>query len=220
MDISKIYPILKENYIFSNIEAKEIETFFSKKNTRLVEFDASEIIFSQNEPISSIGILIDGVAIVGTGNDNALMKPISKGDIFGISNLYSEDDSFPCNIVAKMKCKIFFFDRNDFKEFLESNQQAMKNYIELLNKKIIFLNKKISYLLAGSAEKKLIVFLLENEIDSAVTLNVSMSALADMLNVGRASLYRIFDDLQNDGLIERNSKSIFITDLSALAERL
>lgn len=220
MIISEIYPILNENYIFSNVGIEELENFFNDKKITVIEFDSSELIFSHVNSKSMIGILLEGIATVGTGNENALMKPMCQGEIFGIANLYSIDESFPSNIVAKTKCKVVFFEGDDFRAFLETNKTAMRNYLELLNQKIIFLNKKISYLLAGSAEKKLIVFLLENEIDSVVTPNVSMSSLADMLNVGRASLYRIFDDLQSEGLIERNTKSIIITDINALTKRL
>ena len=220
MIISEIYPVLKKNYIFSNIEAEEIESFFGEESIRIIEYAPTEVIFSHKMSKSMIGMLLEGIATVGTGNDNTLMKTLRQGDIFGISNLYSDNDPFPSNIVSKTKCKVVFFEGEAFRAFLEGNKKAMRNHLELLNQKIIFLNKKISYLLAGSAEKKLIVFLLENEVESVVTPNVSMSALADMLNVGRASLYRIFDDLQSEGLIKRNTKSIIITDMDSLIKRL
>jgi CRP-like cAMP-binding protein len=220
MNLSELYEIIRENYIFSCIDIEEFKVFFDTKKLTILDFESSEVILSHKQSNPMVGILLDGTATVGTGNDNSLMKPICRGDIFGIANLYSHDDSFPSNIVAKTKCKVVFFEGDVFKGFLENNKTAMRNYLELLNRKIIFLNKKISYLLAGSAEKKLIVYLLENEINSVVTPNVSMSALADMLNVGRASLYRIFDELQFEKLIDRTQKSIIITDINALTKRL
>ena len=89
-----------------------------------------------------------------------------------------------------------------------------------MSKKVVYLNRKISTLVAGSAEKKLVAYLLEIELDSVCSINVSMSALADMLNVGRASLYRAIDDLENRGLIKKNGKMIIISDYNALSSIL
>ena len=89
-----------------------------------------------------------------------------------------------------------------------------------MSKKVVYLNRKISTLVAGSAEKKLVAYLLEVEFDSVCSLNVSMSSLADMLNVGRASLYRAIDDLENRGLIKKNGKMIIISDHEALSSIL
>ena len=85
-----------------------------------------------------------------------------------------------------------------------------------MSRKIVFLNKKISTLTAGTTEKKLALFLAENQHDGEFSQRISMTAIAEILSVGRASLYRALDSLEAEGLIHRNGKSIFIPDKNAL----
>lgn len=82
----------------------------------------------------------------------------------------------------------------------------------------MYLNRKIMTFTAGSAERKLSVFLAENATDGVFTPTCSMSALANMLGIGRASLYRALDRLTDCGWIERRGKEIYVLDQDALAE--
>ena len=136
--------------------------------------------------------------------------------MFGVANLYSEDQPFISMITANGNCQVLFIDANAFCDLIERDSVAMRSYLAFLSKKIIFLNKKISTLTAGSTEKKLAFFLAENQHDGTFSQHVSMLAIAETLNVGRASLYRALDTLEAHGLIHRDGKTIFIPDINAL----
>ena len=103
-----------------------------------------------------------------------------------------------------------------FKRLLENDTKLLNSYLEFMSDKIVYLNKKICSLTAGSTSKKLASFLLDNQCNNAYTLTASISTLADMLNVGRASLYRAMDVLIDNGLIQRNGKTILLLDKNAL----
>ena len=47
-------------------------------------------------------------------------------------------------------------------------------------------------------------------------LTCPATELAQRLGISRASLYRAFDTLEEQGLIRREGRSIFVPDLSAL----
>ena len=111
---------------------------------------------------------------------------------------------------------MLFINGTSFRSLIENDSGALNAYLRLMSDKIVFLNKKISTLTAGSTEKKLAVFLAEHERDGAFPQSLSMSALADILNIGRASLYRALDSLEAEGLIIRDGKKIMITDKNAL----
>ena len=82
----------------------------------------------------------------------------------------------------------------------------MANYVKFLTQRIHFLNQKIRYLTAGSAERRLALYLLSEipEENVPVTLPISAVSLADLLDLGRASLYRAIDQLTEDGFLIRN----------------
>ena len=73
--------------------------------------------------------------------------------------------------------------------------------------RICYLNHKIRYLTAGSAERRLALYLASFEKD-IIELDASLSSLSELLDIGRASLYRAFDTLIADGYIEKNGRTI------------
>jgi CRP-like cAMP-binding protein len=73
--------------------------------------------------------------------------------------------------------------------------------------RVRFLNRKIQCFTAGSAERRLALWLLSEE-EEVITLPSSLTTLSDMLDIGRASLYRALDKLENSGLISREGRNI------------
>ena len=89
------------------------------------------------------------------------------------------------------------------------------NYVRFLSDRIRFLNSKISTFTADSAKSKIMRYLIsqaeiQSNPDGNVLLTMSCQKLAEFLNMGRASLYRAFEQLESDGLIRRNGKSVEI----------
>ena len=60
-----------------------------------------------------------------------------------------------------------------------------------------------------SAERRLALWLISEE-SNTVTLPASLSAFSDMLDIGRASLYRALDKLEGEGLIRREGRKITV----------
>ena len=65
--------------------------------------------------------------------------------------------------------------------------------------------EKIQYLTAGCTERRLALYLMSQIAadDLPVRLNISAVSLAELLDVGRASLYRAMDRLNEDGFLTR-----------------
>ena len=92
----------------------------------------------------------------------------------------------------------------------------MKNYLTLLSDKIVYLNKKIAVLTAASAEKKLALYIYEHMINREFTPGTSLSELASVLQMGRASLYRAIDELTEKKIISKQGKKITVLDENTL----
>ena len=91
--------------------------------------------------------------------------------------------------------------------FLRSkNPPSYENYVRFLTQRIEFLNQKIQYLTAGCAERRLSLYLISQipEDEVATRLDISAVSLADLLDLGRASLYRAMDRLSADGFLTRD----------------
>ncbi len=213
-----ILQILKRNCILKNADGQLLTELISKGSVKLIGFASGEEICSPRTVLPFVGILLSGSATVLPQSEggNALLKTLSPGEMFGISNLYAEGLPFPSVITAVTATTVLTIEKSAFKELIGKDKNVLDAYLCVLNNKIVYLNKKISTLTAGSAEKRLALYLSENECGGVFVSDISMCALSDMLNIGRASLYRALDTLTENGLISRQGKKILILDKNAL----
>ncbi|MBE6667135.1 MAG: Crp/Fnr family transcriptional regulator [Ruminococcaceae bacterium] len=212
---------IKNHPIFMGVPQSHIEKYFCEKNLTVRTYVQGETAYSSVTKNPQVALMVDGVARVyakasNDGEGTALLRTLRSGDLFGIANLYAQDDPFPSKIVAAGEVKILFMDGDIFKKFIETDPTALKNYLEMQSKKIVYLNKKISTFTAGSAEKKLIMFMLDHIDKDVFTVPCSMTELSDMLGIGRASLYRAIDSLTEDGILLKQNKNTFKVDLNKI----
>lgn len=188
----------------------------------VTDFSAGEEIYSPKSREKKLGIILSGSVSVFSADENngVLLRILEQGDSFGVANLFSGQERFVSIIVAKKACRVLFFDEPTVASLLREDERFCMNYIRFLSDRICFLNTKISCFTAGSPERRLAFFLLalgEDE-DGQYTVSVNANSLSDMLNVGRASLYRAFDKLESNGLIEKIGKQITILDKNILKQ--
>ncbi len=209
---------LLKNRILARADGDVIDACFSEETVRIRHFGAGETLFSPNAESKCVGTVLSGTAsaVPARSGDGAVLRLLCEGDTFGIANLYAEEEPFPSVITAKTATEILFVDFAAFRSLLERDVHAMRAYISFLNGRILYLNKKISALTVGGAEKKLAFFIAENECGGEFIPPASMSAVAELLNIGRASLYRALDALAASGLVVRDGKKILIPDKNAL----
>ena len=203
----------EKNPLFSGIPKSHFEKYFNEKNLSIGEFSPNILAYSSQSSDLKVAILLSGSArvYIGKGDEKAHIRTLNAGDIFGIANLYDDEEPFPTQIVTATYVKILFISGSDFKEFIESNPIATKNYISFLSKKIVYLNKKLAMLTAGSAEKRLAAHIYEHQVNGIFSVT-SLSELANILQMGRASLYRGIDSLIENGLIKKSGKTFIVND--------
>ncbi len=179
-------------------------------------YRSGETIYSPSGEEKRLIILRSGIANIYSADESRslLLRTLEPGRCVGVANLFS-NERFVSRIIADKRCETVEITARDFGSLLEHDNSLLYNYISFLSNKICLLNKKIVYLTAGSAERRLAVFLdahsCEVESDSFI-LPVPMNSLCEMLNLGRASLYRAADKLEADGFIMRDGKQITIVN--------
>ena len=134
---------------------------------------------------------------------------------FGVSSLFDTSNTFPTTIKATEGCRVIFLSEQDVSALLETTPTIAKNYVKLLTKKIRFLNHRLDTLAGRSAEERVAEHLLSS-IGEDGALGVTKSALASMLGLGRASLYRILDLFEKNEFIRTSRDRIEILDEGAL----
>ncbi len=214
-----VFDSLSECSVFKNISRNDLCEIAEEYATFCV-CEKNEVIFSENNYTRSLVIIIKGSASVTkqSGNSKILMNILNKGDIFGMATLFYEKENYLTQITALEKVTLAVFSKENVKKIFSLYPAVCENYITILSEKIHFLNKKISTYTKSETLQKVASFILQyvNEDKTESDLPYSITSVADALNVGRASVYRAFDTLENDSVIKREGKKIKILDLSAL----
>ncbi len=216
--MDKIPQILGEVPLFAGADNEFIASVILK-DADIRSFSAGE----ELDPCGNLVLILEGTARVFSSDvERAVMlRDLTNGDVFGVADLFGlncENISIS-HVKAKNKCKALFIPRRKISYLLENDKQIMFNYLDFLCCRIKFLNKRIACFTAGSAERRLSIYL-DSLVDQKeakdgtvkVTPLSSMGALALALDIGRASLYRALDTLTADGFIKKDGNSFIISD--------
>lgn len=187
---------------------------FSKLN----ETDKATVLRLMGEPIrvpkngelykvGFVGILLSGCATVcrtGDTGNAVTVRGIHAGEAFGAASVFGEWNEGKSNIVARSDCSVVYASEETLKGIFEKYPTVAVNYISFLSDRIRFLNRRIDAFSAGSAVQKLYEYLVSQAKDGVVTLDFGLAELSRRLKMGRSSLYRSLEFLEQNELLERD----------------
>lgn len=213
----------------NKIDAVKAFEFISEKNTIFRSADPAvfsvctggevdEATYSAGEIIthpgdekntSGIGIIASGSASVysGNGKRRVLLRYLGTGELYGVASLFSSAPAPTC-IVACAGCTVLMLTRDAVRGMLHSDAAFLDAYLEFMSDRVLFLNRKITCVTGGNAERRLAVHLLSltdpGSTDATdITPDVNFTELSRQLDIGRASLYRAFDALEAANAVMR-----------------
>ena len=211
---------VKGTHLFRGAPEMVLRKVLAATDCEVRDFEKGETVYSGKSFSRSLGVVLDGSLRVTKDNADGhamIMSTLVSGSLFGAAALFNDVEQYATNITALEASRIVFFSQRLVERMIRREPQIAENYIKYLSERILFLNKKMYLLTAGTAEQRLAGFLLDNlPIGHAAELPLPMNRLASALNISRASLYRAMDALCGCGAVVRTGKKICIKD----AERL
>ena len=148
---------------------------------------------------------------IGLDGRKSVINSFYEGDVFGMATLFYEEAEYPSEITAEKDLRLAVFSKETIEKAFSENPEFAKAYVVLLSEKIHFINKKLAAFLEGEASEKLLRWLINaSGGEQEFTLPCSVSKIAEMLGIGRASVYRAFDSLSERGIIIKEGKNITI----------
>lgn len=220
---------LKQTELFKETDEKNYKKLIKTEN--IIKYQKGECIYESNSTNNKIGVLLKGEAVLKNGNDEKdtkngiILNKFTSNDIVGMSYAFNKKKENPFSISATSNSVVLFIDDSNLKDLFKKDERILENYLGLMSSNIHHLGKKIEGFTAKSAEEKLAVYLLnhmteekisKDKVSYKVTLDYSISKLATSLDLGRASLYRAIDTLEDNYIIIRNKKDIKIIDINKL----
>ncbi|MBR2615801.1 MAG: Crp/Fnr family transcriptional regulator [Clostridia bacterium] len=204
--------------LFEGCERDVIPDLLDRAKAKEAHFAEGDEIPFRDRECGRIGILLDGrVAVYAAKDGRCPLNRLSPGGMFGVSSLYSAL-SADTVLIADTGVRILFLEE-EWLDPVWENPAARKNLISFLTGRIRFLTEKIASFTAPGAEKKLARYLLAHRgEDGRVRAFRSLAELARSLNLGRASLYRAMERLEESGLVRKEGKDLAVPDPDRLSD--
>ena len=184
------------------------------------EYEKNEVVYDKTNFSRSLGIVLEGRLRVTKENADKrpiVMSTLQRGAMFGAAALFNSEPEYATKITAIERSRVLFLPQRLIKRMIEREPDIAENYIRYLSERILFLNRKIYFLTAGTAEQRLAGFLLDNlAVGEFSEMPMPMHRLADALNMSRASLYRAFDELTASGAVSKQGKLVCINNAELL----
>ena len=214
-----IREILKKSFLFASLGDDDFNRAMGMISGEIREFSKGDIIYSPEFYERKIGFVISGeceVCRVKHDKGRVKLNALFRGDSFGITTVFSSN-SFPTYVYAKRVCKIVFLSEKELMHLIESFPSLTLEIIRFQNDKIAFLNRKLEIFSAGTVEEKLVCYLLdEYQKQASRDISLNRTKTADAIGVGRASLYRALDSLEELNVISIDAKKILVIDPEGL----
>lgn len=216
----KYFAFLKKTFLFSKIDDETAVGIYEILSPKETSFSRSEIIYSPNSYSSNIGFILEGECSVCRLRSNGSSIPLNSlkpYDSFGVTAVFSTEDTFPTVIYAKKATKVVFLTQKRVLNAINAYPQFAINIIKFLTGRVEFLNKKIATLTSCGCEEKLASLLYAEYTKRKSDLfPLNCKAAAESLGIGRASLYRGIKALSDEGYISYVDNKIFIKDPEGL----
>ena len=212
--------LAKEKYLagflFTGIAREDAERLVDSLDFSLRELRRGDEILRHGSSDACFGVIVSGRAIVrrASGGRRLILRQMNDGAYFGASSLFG-GESFPTDIVADSACTVAIASEEAMERLLTRDPRIAMNYIRFLSGRIRFLNDSIDSYSIRSADERIAKFLLRL-CDGGSGRVKSYTRMADELGIGRASLYRSLDGLEERGIISRTGQEITLLDPNAL----
>ena len=193
-------------FLFKNVDEILMEQLCTDPRCEQISYPRGATIFDEAHFRRCLGILLTGEVLVekNTADGKRLnMTPLTPGECFGAAAMYTQQQRYASLLTAKRPTQILYLPQAVITWAMERSFTITENYITYLSGRIWFLSSRISALTAGTAQQKLAVYLIEQG-----DVAISMTDLSQQLNLGRASLYRAVEELEESGAILRDGKML------------
>ena len=169
----------------------------------------ADFIAMQGEAYRSLFILCCGsvrTQMVSAEGKQLTIETLKAPQLLAPAFVFASENRFPVNIEAKEK---FIINKNVFLEFLHRYPTVMRNFLQLVSDRTLFLSKKLNAFALQSLKSRILNYLRMH----GTILN--QQEVAQILGVARPSLARALSELASEGCIRIEKKEMRINEISA-----
>lgn len=202
---------LKEHPLFRRVPPDQLEELMA--GSEVCSIGRGETAYERHRFRRCLGILLTGRMQVR--KEALLVSTLQAGDIFGAAALFNEQEDYPTTLTALEDCRLLLVPQEEVRKLVQRCGGFSEDYITYLSGRIRFLSSRLDAVSADRGESKLARYLLTAEAGTG-EVTLSATQLCQRIGVGRATLYRAFEEMEKTGVIARTGKTIRIMDVEKL----
>ncbi len=215
MDLTTI----KKYELFDSISTGDVRAIL--KSFKEIKFRKNSFIFHENEPSNQIFIIEDGfvkiVSYTNKGKEPTILL-LKEGDVLGI--LIIAEKVRPFSAVSVSDTVLLSIEKDSFLKLLTEYPQMNYNFIKLLSKRIIYLEKKLVSITHHWSYQRICSTLLllsekfgTRENDRTI-LNISLThqELANIVGTSRETVTKQLQRLEELGVVRTGRHIVIFHD--------
>jgi CRP-like cAMP-binding protein len=219
------YQLISLCPVFKGISEIETKELLGKIHYQIKSFGKDEIVVVAGEPVTNLYIILSGSVkgeMIDYSGKTIKIEDIEAPKPLATAFLFGKENKFPVTVTSNNNVKILSVPVSEFLKLLQFNQQILKNYLNIISTRAQFLSQKLHFLSFKTIKEKMAHFLLQQagEMLHSIEINNTQQQLADLFGVTRPSLARVFAEMQKEGLIKIEKKTVTLLDKAKLNQLL
>lgn len=219
------FKLINQCPVFQGIPENEIKELLGKIHYQVKKFKNGEIVAIAGETVKNLYVLLSGSVkgeMIDYSGKTIKIEDVEAPKPLATAFLFGKENKFLVTVTAHVDLKILAIPVSEFLKILQLNTQVLKNYLNSISTRTQFLSQKLHFLSFKTIREKVAHFLLTQagEEFHSVELKNTQQQLADLFGVTRPSLARVFGDMQKEGLIKMERKTVTLLKKEHLNELL
>ncbi len=219
------YSLLNQCPVFRGLGEHESQDMLSRIHFQIKSFEKDEIVVLAGEEVKNLFIVLAGSVrgeMIDYSGKTVKIEDVEAPQPLASAFLFGKENRFPVTVTANVPTRILAVPVPEFLKLLQLNSILLRNYLDSISSRAQFLSQKLHFLSFKTIREKVAHFLLKQAGDRfhSFELKAKQQQLADLFGVTRPSLARVLGEMQNEGLIKIEKKTVTLLDKNALNELL
>jgi len=217
------FQLLNQCPVFRGIEESETEHLLSQIHFQIKKFEKNDIVVYAGEQVNNLFIILSGSVrgeMIDFSGKTVKIEDIEAPRPLAAAFLFGKENKFPVTVTANKQIQILVVPVPEFLKLLQLNGQLLRNYLNSISSRAQFLSQKLHFLNFKTIKEKVAHFLLQ-QVGSKLNsfeLKSTQQQLAELFGVTRPSLARVLGEMQNEGLIKIEKKTVTLLNKNALRD--
>lgn len=195
---------------FQGLTAEELEPVVTMSRVRTLK--DKEILFLEGDPKTGVFILGEGTVLISKlteSGEESLINVLGEGEIFPHTGFF-DNSPFPGTATAKKDVTVLAIPIDGFENLIKSHPELAFRMIQVMNKKIIYFQRKLNEILSLNVEARLKAALAHLQEVHGDTIRLTHQELGNIIGSTRETISRQLKKWEREDLVEVKKDRILL----------